>query len=62
MTITSVSLDPQIASRGKKRAQRLKGKSGRTRYSFSAYVEELIRRDLTEKTLDCPTGATRSQS
>lgn len=41
MTVT-ISIDEEVVQAGRKRAAELKGKGQRRRYSFSAYVEELI--------------------
>ena len=41
MTVT-ISIDKDVAEAGRKKADALKGKGQRRRYSFSAYVEELI--------------------
>jgi len=41
MTVT-ISIDEEVVQAGRKRAEDLKGRGQRRRYSFSAYVEELI--------------------
>ena len=46
MTVT-ISIDKDVAEAGRKTADALKGKGQRRRYSFSAYVEELIAVDTS---------------
>jgi len=46
MTVT-ISIDKEVAEAGRKKADSLKGKGQRRRYSFSAYIEELIDTDTS---------------
>tara|TARA_R100000963_G_scaffold34600_1_gene28687 strand:- start:1770 stop:1952 length:183 start_codon:yes stop_codon:yes gene_type:complete len=46
MTVT-ISIDKDVADAGRMKADALKGKGQRRRYSFSAYIEELIYTDTS---------------
>lgn len=50
MTTVSISINEDVLRKGQKRAKALK--KIRLRYSFSAYIEELVALDVTEGILD----------